>query len=84
MANETKTDDITEFITEYNKRTLLPIVKHGMILHKLADKEPMPKGEGTSVVFRRTLPLEPVDRNKCKACGLKGCIYRKRKTNRHG
>jgi len=34
------------------------------------------------------LPLVPVDRNKCRTCGLKDCIYRtsssgKRKTNHH-
>jgi len=28
-------------------------------------------------------PLEPVDQNKCRACGLKGCIYRKRNTMRN-
>ncbi len=30
------------------------------------------------------LPLEPVDRNKCRSCGLKGCIYREKKANRNG
>ncbi len=29
------------------------------------------------------VPLVPVDRNKCRACGLKSCIYRTRKTNRN-
>ncbi len=27
------------------------------------------------------VPLEPVDRNKCRACGMKGCIYRTSSTS---
>jgi len=60
MANETKTTDIAAFITEYNQRSLMPIVRNETVLTRLADVETFPMGNGTQAVLRRRLPLEVI------------------------
>lgn len=60
MANETTTTGMAAFITEFNNRRILPIVKHNTVLTKLAKKIPHPRGEGVSVVYRQRLPLDTV------------------------
>lgn len=52
------TTDEANFITEYNKKKLLPVIEHNSLMAKLVDKDPgnFPSGSGTTMVLRRRLP----------------------------